>query len=150
MLQKKKRGKKRRLDNAVAGTSKIQSFFVTTTACEDETSEGNPGNRNDDAVDVVPPLPAPENESAAETTGPVDQEFYLTLDNLTDCALFQIAALSSGWAHGHANWYRQFFITFHAAQNYRLLSAARMATGAFSRKNTTMRIINITYKEKQI
>ena len=38
----KKREKKRRLDNAVAGTSKIRSFFVTTTAGEDETSEGNP------------------------------------------------------------------------------------------------------------
>ena len=36
---KKKRVKKRRLDNAVAGVSKILSFFVTTTAGEDETSE---------------------------------------------------------------------------------------------------------------
>ena len=38
-----KREKKRRLDNAVSGTSKSQSFFETTTADEDETSEGNPG-----------------------------------------------------------------------------------------------------------
>ncbi len=35
-----KREKKRRLDNAVADTSKSQSFFETTTADEDETSEG--------------------------------------------------------------------------------------------------------------
>ena len=33
--------KKRRLDHAVAGTSQILSFFVTTTAGEDETSGGN-------------------------------------------------------------------------------------------------------------
>ena len=50
----KNREKKRRLDNAVAGTSKIQSFFVTTTAGEDETCEGNPGNSNGDAFDVAP------------------------------------------------------------------------------------------------
>ena len=41
-----KREKKRRLDNAVAGTSKSQSFIETTTADEDETSEGNPGWMN--------------------------------------------------------------------------------------------------------
>ena len=41
-------------------------FFVTTTAGEDETSEGNPGNSNGDAVDVAPPVPASEDESAAE------------------------------------------------------------------------------------
>ena len=41
-----KREKKRRLDNAVAGTSKSQSFFETTTADEDETSEGNTGWMN--------------------------------------------------------------------------------------------------------
>ena len=33
---KKKREKKRRLDNAVAGTSKIQSFFETSTAGGDK------------------------------------------------------------------------------------------------------------------
>ena len=60
----KKRDKKRRLDNAVAGTrtSKIQSFFVTTTAGEDETSEGNRGNCNDDVVDVAPAVPAPDGQ----------------------------------------------------------------------------------------
>ena len=47
-----KREKKRRLDNAVAGTSKIQSCFETTTAGEYETFEGNPANSNGDAVDV--------------------------------------------------------------------------------------------------
>ena len=31
-------------------------FRLTTTADEDETSEGNPGNSNGDAVDVVPPV----------------------------------------------------------------------------------------------
>ena len=30
--------------------------FSSTTADEDETSEGNPGNSNGDAVDVVPPV----------------------------------------------------------------------------------------------
>ena len=64
----KKREKKRRLDNAVAGTSIIRSFFVTTTASEDENSEGNPENSKRDAVDVAPSEPAPENESVAEPT----------------------------------------------------------------------------------
>ena len=45
---------------------KIHSFFVTTTAGEDDTSEGNPGNSNGDVVDVAPPVPAPEDEAAAE------------------------------------------------------------------------------------
>ena len=62
----KKREKKRRLDNAVAGTSKIRSFFVTTTAGEDETSEGIQDNSKRDAVDVAPSVPAPEDEAAAE------------------------------------------------------------------------------------
>ena len=39
-------------------------LFVTTTAGEDETSEGNPDNRNGDAVEVAPPVPAPEDEAA--------------------------------------------------------------------------------------
>ena len=64
----KKREKKRRLDNAVAGTSKIRNFFVTTTAGEDETSEGNPEHSKRDAVDVAPSVPAPGDESAAEPT----------------------------------------------------------------------------------
>ena len=46
----KKREKKRRLDNAVADTSKIQSFFVTTAAGEDETSESSPENSKGDAA----------------------------------------------------------------------------------------------------
>ena len=81
----------------MAGTSKIQSFFVTTTAAKDENSEGNPGNSNVDAVDVAPPVPAPEDEAASEPAaaepaprGPVVQELYLTLDNPTDRALFQL------------------------------------------------------------
>ena len=52
----------------MAGTSKILSFFVTTTASEDETSEGNPENSKRDAVDVAPSVPAPEDEAAAEPT----------------------------------------------------------------------------------
>ena len=49
----------------MAGTSKIQRFFVTTTAGEDETQRANQ-KIAEDAVDVAPPLPAPEDESAAE------------------------------------------------------------------------------------
>ena len=64
----KKREKKRRLDNAVAGTRNIRSFCVTTTAGEDETSEGNPENSKRDAVDVAPSVPEPEDEAAAEPT----------------------------------------------------------------------------------
>ena len=45
---------------------KSGAFFVTTTASEDETSEGNPENSKRDAVDVVPSVPAPEDEAAAE------------------------------------------------------------------------------------
>ena len=62
----KKREKKRRLYNAVAGTSKIRRFFLTTPAGEDETSEGNPENSKRDAVDVAPSVPAHEDEPAAE------------------------------------------------------------------------------------
>ena len=50
----KKREKKRRLDNAVAGTSKIRRF----TAGEDDSKR--------DAVDVAPSVPAHEDEPAAE------------------------------------------------------------------------------------
>ena len=56
------------MDNVVAGKSKIRSFCVTTTAGEDETSEGNPENSKRDAVDVAPSAPAPEDEAAAEPT----------------------------------------------------------------------------------
>ena len=37
---------------------KSGAFFVTTTACEDETSEGNPENSKRDAVNVAPSVPA--------------------------------------------------------------------------------------------
>ena len=40
---------------------------VKSTAGEDETCEENPGNSNGDAFDVAPPVPAPGDESAAET-----------------------------------------------------------------------------------
>ena len=98
-----------------AASSKIRSFFVTTTAGEDETSQGNPENSKRDAVDVAPSAPAPEDEAAAEPTptepataepataeptsaeparcGPVVRELDLTLDNLTDRALFQLGTL---------------------------------------------------------
>ena len=55
-------------------------------------------------VDVAPPvgLPAPEDEAAAELAaaepaprGPVVQELYLTLDNSTDRALFQLGTWPS-------------------------------------------------------
>ena len=89
----------------MAGMSKILSFFVTTTAGEDKTSEGNRENSKRDSVDVAPSVPAPEDEAAAEpapeneaaaepTTaeparrGPVVQELDLTLDHPTDRALF--------------------------------------------------------------
>ena len=62
----KKREKKRRLVNAVAGTSKIRNFCVTTTEGEDETSEGNPENSKRDAVDVAPSVPAHEDEAAMQ------------------------------------------------------------------------------------
>ena len=99
----------------MAGTSKIRSFFVTTTAGEDETPEGNPENSKRDAVDVAPSELAPENEAAAEPTtaepataepttaepttaeparrGPVVQVLDLTLDNPKDRALFQLSTL---------------------------------------------------------
>ena len=133
---------KRRLDNAVAGTSKILSFFVTTTAGEDDTSTGNPENSNRDAVDVAPSEPAPEdgaaaepapaNEAAAEPTtsepataepttaeparrGPVVQELDLTLDSLS--LKFQ---LGSSRVHWQSSCNRQFSITssdtIHVAQ----------------------------------
>ena len=75
-----------------AGPGKIPSFFLTTTAGEDETSEDIPENNKRDAVDVAPSigLPAHENEATAEPTtwtGNVVQEFGLTLDNPTDRAL---------------------------------------------------------------
>ena len=56
--QKKEREKKRRLDNVVTGTSRIQSYFITTTVGEYETFEGNPGISNADAVDVSEPAAA--------------------------------------------------------------------------------------------
>ena len=61
----------------MAGTSKIQRFFVTTAMEEEESQIPNIEVA---AVDVALPLPAPEDESAAETAaaesapGPVFQE----------------------------------------------------------------------------
>ena len=51
----------------MAATRKIHSFFETTRADDDETSEGNPGNSNGHSVDVAPPVPEPEVEVAAES-----------------------------------------------------------------------------------
>ena len=47
---------------------KSRSFFVTTTAGEDETSEDNPENNKRDAFDVAPSVPAHDNEAAAKPT----------------------------------------------------------------------------------
>ena len=44
----------------------LRSFFITITAGQDETFEGNPENSKRDAVDVAPSVPAPEDEAAAE------------------------------------------------------------------------------------
>ena len=68
VLQKNERRSVDRTIDAVAGTSQIRSFFVTSTSGEDETSEGNPENSKRDAVDVAPSVPAPEDEAAAEPT----------------------------------------------------------------------------------
>ena len=61
----KEREKKRRLDNAVAGTFKIQSFFETSTAGGDKKF---PREINEIEIAVAPQvgLPAPEDEAAAE------------------------------------------------------------------------------------
>ena len=86
----------------MAGTSKIRRFCVTTTAGEDETSEGNPENSKRDAVDVAPSVPAPGDEAAAEPTtaepatveparrGPVVQALHLTLEDPTDVGLSSV------------------------------------------------------------
>ena len=107
-LRRGVRAAKRRLSNAVAATRKIHSFFVTTTAGDDETSEGNPGNSNGNSVDVAPPVPEPEIEVAAESVAaepaprvPVVQELDLTLDNPTDRALFQLSILPSELRSGN-------------------------------------------------
>ena len=42
----------------------------TTTAGEDEPSEGNPGNSIGDAVDVASPVPVPEDKAAAAAAEP--------------------------------------------------------------------------------
>ena len=92
----------RRLNNAVGGTSKIQTFFETPKPGEVETSEGNTGNSNGYAVDVAPLVPAPEDEEAAEPAavktsphGPVVQESDMMLDNPTDRGLFQLGTSPS-------------------------------------------------------
>ena len=52
-------------------------------------------------------------------------------------------ALSFSGTHGQANRDRQFFVTVHAAQKDRMLSAARMAIGACARKNKSMHILGL-------
>ena len=96
VLQKKEW---RRVDWTIY-TGKIRSFFVTTTADEDETFEGNPENSKRDAVDVAPSVPAPEDGAAEELATaeparrwPVVQELDLTLDNPADRVLFQLGTL---------------------------------------------------------
>ena len=124
----------------MAGTSKSRSFFVTTTAGEDETSEGNPENSSRGAVDVAPSVPAPENEAARNQQrwnqprrkparrGPVVRELDLTLDNPTDRALIQLGTLTTEL---------RTTIIHHGP-----CRPKRMATDAFSReKNTTMHIL---------
>ena len=53
-----------------AGPGKIPSFFLTTTAGKDETSEDIPENNKRDAVEVAPSvgLPAHENKATEEPT----------------------------------------------------------------------------------
>ena len=80
----KKREKKRRLDNAVAA-AQIQRFFVTTTAGEYETSEGNPGN-------------GAWRRSSGGTSTTWTGSSGVTpdaVDNPADCALFQLSTLPS-------------------------------------------------------
>ena len=101
---------KKTREEASTGQCGGREISVTTTAGEDETSEGNPENSKRDAVDVAPSVPAPgeaaaepaqvENEAAADPTtaeparrGPVVQESDLTLDNPLDRALFQLGRL---------------------------------------------------------
>ena len=61
-VRQKQTRNKHLLDNAVAGTNK--RAFRNHHSGEDETTEGNPGNRNGDTVEVAPPVPAPEDEAA--------------------------------------------------------------------------------------
>ena len=99
----------------MAGTSKIRSICVTTTADEDETSEGNPENSKRDAVTLQNRYqrlktkqrrnqrmtePATAEPATAEPTtaeparrGPAVQELDLTFHNPTDRALFQLGTL---------------------------------------------------------
>ena len=147
------------MDNVVAGKSKIRSFFVTTTAGEVETSEGNPENSKRDAVDVelAPSAPAPDDEAAAEPTpeneaaaepttmepttaetarrGPVVQELDLTLENPTDRARFQLCTLPTELRtriihHGPCRLKEPFAISSENGNIH-----------IFSGKNTTMHIL---------
>ena len=148
------------MDNVVAGKSKLRRFCVTTTAGEDETSEGNPENSKRDAVDVAPSAPAPEDEAAAEpapeneaaaepttmepTTaesvgplrrGSVVQELDLTLDNPTDRARFQLCTLPTELRttiihHGPCRLKEPFAISSENGNIH-----------IFSEKNTTMHIL---------
>ena len=145
------------MDNVVAGKSKIRSFCVTTTAGEDDTSDGNPESSKRDAVDVAPSAPAPEDEAAAEpaheneaaaepttmepTTaeparrGPVVQELGLTLENPTDRARFQVCTLPTELRttiihHGPCRLKEPFAISSENGNIH-----------IFSEKNTTMHIL---------
>ena len=69
-----------------ASTGQCRGRHELTTAGEGETSEGNLGNSNGDAVDVAPPVQASEDEVAAELAaadsaprGPVVQWSYIGL-----------------------------------------------------------------------
>ena len=69
-----------------ASTGQCGGRHELTTAGEGETSEGNLGNSNGDAVDVAPPVQASEDEVAAELAaadsaprGPVVQWSYIGL-----------------------------------------------------------------------
>ena len=82
----KKREKKRRLDNAVAGTRKIRSFLP---APEDEAAA------EPTTAEPTTAEPATEERTSAEPArcGPVVRELDLTLDNKIDRALFQLGTL---------------------------------------------------------
>ena len=116
----------------MAATRKIHSFFVTTTAGDDETSEGNPRNSNGDSVDIAPPVPQPEVEVGAESVAaepaqrvPVVQQLDLTLDNPTDRALFQLSILPSELRSGNLQHY------IHAKGSF-AISSDNEKRGAFS------------------
>ena len=113
----KQRGKKRRLDNVVAGTSKIQSFFVTTTAGEDETCEGNPGNSNGDVFDVAPPVPPPFQKEIQDKPGRVCKQLQDTRQSL-DPSLIPISSVDAKELCDNLN---TFYARFDSKDNYSTL-----------------------------